>query len=296
MRLGIPAKTPDQIGPTIYKLIQLSQIVNKSQAEVITLDFTNTKFLHSIFISCLYSFIEIWRKDRTIIIENINEGIKPYFDAVHFPNGYILDGTNDAIDNISAYNSKRFTPLVIFPTYGVSREECVNTVLDVIHKQTCITGVFRTAVDYLVSELTNNISDHSGKNYGILFAQTYTSKGFIDISICDTGIGILNSYAKSDKFYPKDEAEAIQMAITGRSAKDRAESRGFGLSTSRNMIADGMNGTFLLWSGQTLFVQNQNVKNVLNVDDGSIFQGCFLTIRLPLNPKSDFDFYKYIDD
>src|SRR5690606_36155317 len=109
------------------------------------------------------------------------------------------------------------------------------------------------------------------------------TKGFIDIAIADTGIGIFQSYDKTSKFNPANEAEAIEMAVNGHSTKDRAESRGFGLSTSREMITREFGGTFLLWSGETMFVDKQGATpNIIHVDDGAFYKGCFICLRLLL--------------
>lgn len=295
MLLPIPNRTPDGLGVTIYKLIQLSEIVNNSSDGTIVIDFTNTHFLHSVFIAGLFALIKEWESQGKQV-ELITEGsnIENYLSTIRFRDGLNLLKYPDLEEHLNFYNTKRYTPLVVFPTAGNVREHCVSTILDVIHNQTNISGAFRTAVDYFVSELTNNIAEHSECNSGVIVAQSYVTKGFIDICIADNGIGVLRSYEKSQIFNPSNEAEAIEMAVNGRSTKDLPESRGFGISTSRNIITSAMDGRFILWSGKSIFIQSSEVKHILNIDDGALYNGCFLVLRLPLNSKNNFNLYDYI--
>ncbi|MBW7913371.1 MAG: ATP-binding protein [Taibaiella sp.] len=295
MILPIPNRTPNEIGTTIYKLIQLSQIVNNSQDEEIIVDFTNTDFLHCIFISGLFCLIKTWRANgKTVKVIMGDSPISSYFSTIQFENGFDIVRDPELINSLPEYNSKRYTPLVVFPLTGNTREYCVSTVLDVIHNQTNIKGTFKMAVDYMVSELTNNIADHSEAGFGVIFAQTYVNKGYIDISIVDNGIGVFNSYQKSEVFNPKDEAEAIAMAVNGRSTKDLPESRGFGISTSKAIIVKALGGIFLMWSGQTIFIETRESPNILKVDEGASYKGCFLSLRLPLNSQNNFNLYDFI--
>src|SRR5690606_32833445 len=99
---------------------------------------------------------------------------------------------------------------------------------------------------YLIDEMTHNINDHSQAEQGFIFARYYPASNYIDVCICDGGIGIYESYSKSPKFHPQSEQEAIEFAINGRSTKDRPEARGFGIPTSRDMLVNGLKGKFYL--------------------------------------------------
>jgi len=296
MKLPIPDILPGPLGHTLFKLIQVSEIVNNSDDLTVSLDFSHTSMLHSVFLGGLHSFITTWlAQGRTVEIINIGESIRRYFSTVRFPEGFDLKSHPHLGHNLKRYNLESFTPIVVFPTEGESRESAIGMVLNVIHQQCKYTGVFKQAVDYFVSELTNNVADHSNEPTGALFAQCYPEQGFIDITIWDGGIGVLASYLKTDKFEVNNEVDAIQAAVNGKSTKDRAESRGFGLSTSRSLIVNGLGGTFLLWSGMTMFIDNVNRKHILKVDDSAFYQGCFLALRLPLHQRKEFDFYKLIE-
>jgi len=290
--LPIPAQTPDQMGLTIYKLMQLSSIVNATNETHIILDFVNTRFLHNSFILCLFTLINDWRlKGKIVEIGKFHSKAEGYFGAINFPNGYLLDGQRD----LGYYHSKRFTPLVVFPIAGNRREECIGTVLDVVKSQVNAKDHnYINTLDYFLTELTNNVADHSEVDNGTVFVQTYPNKGFMDIAIGDNGIGIYASYGKTHKFNPTNEADAIRMAVNGNSTKDLAESRGFGISRSRILLIKGLKGTFFLWSGENTFVHNENRQDILKVQPGAGFTGCFLILRLPLKVNEGYNFYELI--
>jgi len=175
------------------------------------------------------------------------------------------------------------------------REIAINTLTDVIYNQVQPNLNFRTAIGYFLSELTNNIADHSECSHGMIFAQTYPTKGYIDIIISDNGIGVLKSYLKSDIFNPANEPEAIEMAVNGNSTKDDSISRGFGLRTSRSMIVKGLKGRFFLWSGGSMFVDTPENQSIVEVDDNAYYKGCFIVLRLPIANNNNFKFYEYIE-
>jgi hypothetical protein len=167
--------------------------------------------------------------------------------------------------------------------------------LNILFSQTNIKGAdCKNTIDYFITELTNNVADHSDSDNGIVFVQSYPGKGFVDITIGDNGIGIWASYNKTEKFSPANEADAIEMAVNGCSTKDIPESRGFGLSGSRNLLVKGLAGTFWLWSGENIFIHNDTIEDVIQVENGAYLNGCLLTLRLPLNVTLQGNFYGYI--
>ena len=68
---------------------------------------------------------------------------------------------------------------------------------------------------------------------------------------------VYGSYVKTGRHMDDigtNEAEALKMANHGVSTKNRpdAENRGYGISTSKNMLVKGMGGAFfMLWVGHS---------------------------------------------
>ena len=105
---------------------------------------------------------------------------------------------------------------------------------------------------YLIDEAINNIVDHSGEERGFIFSQYFPASGYTDICIGDTGIGLLGSYKNAGRANITTHRDAIINAANGVSTKNRpeAEGRGFGISTSLDMLVNGLKGKFALLSGQ----------------------------------------------
>ena len=290
--LPIPTSTTDNVGASVFKLMQLSKMVNESTDNLIVLDFCNTKFQFSCFLAGLFVLCKGWEsKGKTVTKVNIHENISNYLEVVNFHDGFNPMSEQD----LSYFYRKTFTPLFVFSTNAAIRENCIDAVLNIVFGQTKLTGAdCRNVIDYFITELTNNVADHSESENGIVFTQAYPSKGFMDITIADYGVGVFESYNKTDKFNPQTEVEAIEMAVNGCSTKDRPISRGFGISGSRNLLVDGLNGQFWLWSGENIFIHKEGLKDIIRVENGADLKGCYLNLRLPLDITLKGNFYDYI--
>jgi anti-sigma regulatory factor (Ser/Thr protein kinase) len=288
--IPIPTSTEDDFGKVIYKLLQLDDIISQSQTSEVTLDFTNTRFLHSIFLSGLFCLVKKWESQfqKRIQYQYTGSAVETYLRTVSFPGGLLLGDT----DSLAAFRTKTYTPLVLFSSSEHQREHSIASVIELIKTQIKPTISVGQAIDHFITELTNNVGDHSESKNGLLSVQAYVKKRFVDICIADFGIGIFASYEKSDKFFPTNELDAISMAINGRSTKLHHISRGFGISTSKEILVKELNGNFLLWSGNGMYVQTSN-KDARILQIGNSYLGCFVCIRLTTDHT--FDFYRYMN-
>lgn len=102
-----------------------------------------------------------------------------------------------------------------------------------------------TPISYFLSELIDNIYEHSGSPDGYLFSQYFEREQCINLCIADQGITIPGSYKRSNLYQQEidnDPAEALRLANEGRSTKNRpeTENRGYGISTSKRMLVEGL--------------------------------------------------------
>lgn len=211
--------------------------------------------------------------------------VKEYLESIKFPQG---------VRTLSALqNSKSFVPIsLIESAKGVeTQSEILYSFLNLIHKVANRSQLTKSAFFYSPTELINNIFEHSGKNYGLVFAQTYSSKGYLDICIVDTGRGLAKSFEGKNGGRISD-CLAIQMAMSGESTKPGTD-RGFGLRTSKKMICKGFNGEFTLISGNACLLSN-NPEDKLFQLPGINWQGVILAARLPF-PKAPVEYLKYIE-
>ena len=293
LTIPIPQSLQDSLGASIFKLMQIGLIVKQSNDAEIIIDFTRTTFLPSSFIGGLFMLVNEWKTNgKFVFVKKANNILSSYLDYIKFPDGFNLELNQ----NLDLYMSKSYIPLVIFPTQEQQREDCISTVVNLIMSQTngVYNGECKNILYYVISELTNNIADHSESQHGVIFVQSYQTKGFIDITIADNGIGVYKSYEKTTKFKPKNESEAIEMAINGYSTKNQSESRGFGISTTSNLVVNGLNGTFCLWSGACVFIHNSTNRQSVKLENDVRFTGCLITIRLPFHPVLKGYFTDYI--
>jgi hypothetical protein len=117
----------------------------------------------------------------------------------------------------------------------------------------------------------------------------------MDICIVDNGIGLLQGYINSGKYDVASDEDAINLVVRGKSTKDLPESRGFGLSTSRKMLVEGLKGKFLLFSGSAMFIQTIEKEEIASFETNFKFNGCYVALRIPTFNNKEFDFYKYIE-
>lgn len=60
----------------------------------------------------------------------------------------------------------------------------------------------------------DNVINHSGKNDGLIMAQVHRRRRIVNISVFDSGRGLLKSLLESGEYSPKNELEAIDLALT----------------------------------------------------------------------------------
>lgn len=302
MEIKIPNRFSDNFGEPLNYIIKQLIIINQENPTKLVFDFSGSKFISPFIIGSIIAVTNhLRRKGKTVSFKvDGNSNVTNYFEAICFPNGYNFEGLSSAEMNtkLEEYGLKTFIPLVLFPTganqaESTLRENVLSAINSILKKQLKLGGSILEAVYYLTDELTNNISDHSSSEKGILFAQFYPTKNYMDICIIDYGKGIRQTYLDSGKANPSTDEEAIEFAIKGKSTKDQSISRGFGISTSRNMITDGLKGKFFIYSGNALFYQNSEKQEIISLPQEANYQGCMIALRVPILPNSQFNFYKY---
>lgn len=261
-------------------------------SEKYTIDFSDFRYcppLLSVFFAC---YLE---NNPSLNIENLqNSG---YFNAIRFPFGIEPKDIDNWSEYLDSFKSKSYLPLIHFSTLKdgiteIERNNLLSHLNDLIRKISGLPVNYYSAISYLISELTDNIVDHSKSSKGWLSFQYYRRERFLDLAIADTGIGLLNSYKeyKGEKDFSSinTHIEALDNVIKGNSTK--SEERGYGVHTSREMIIDGLGGTFVMISGDAIIV-NYNL-----FDFKCIFEGTLIFLRIPCGSyNNSFSINKYIE-
>lgn len=302
--IEIPDKTHEDFGDSLGKLIAIVKALTACSDDEITLNFSKARMLNPFFLgglACVINRLEGLGKKISITHDN-NYRINSYLNTICFPETFSpADGKEkDYLKALKGYCVKTYIPMIRFKTgpsgaITMVRENILSAVSQLLKNQLKFSEKERMPLAYFLGELTDNINEHSSATEGYVFAQYYPNSNYLDLCICDAGQGILQSYLNNPKFDPKTEAEAVQLALSGKSTKDRAEARGFGITTTRNMLVNGLQGKLFLWSGNTAFLQSVNKEAIVTIADNGNFQGTFIALRLPTIIPGSFDFYKFIE-
>lgn len=106
-------------------------------------------------------------------------------------------------------------------------------------------------LQFLISELMNNIFQHSGANNLAYCAQYWPATGRVEIGMLDTGVGVKHALSKNSPIAINDDSQAILQALSPFSwvadKKERRIRRSLGLYTTNRMCVRG--GELFMGSG-----------------------------------------------
>lgn len=153
----------------------------------------------------------------------------------------------------------------------------------------------RNSFNYIISELIDNIYEHSCFNRAYIVCQRYYKKGFFEIVIIDNGKGIKKNMIERNHIFDT-EMDYIYYAANGLSTKGKE--RGKGLGTNIRLVTEGMNGCiFIVSGGAALFRGPQDQQEILYMlKRNQSYDGVLITIRIPYPlHKLRGAFYDYIE-
>lgn len=308
LTIKAPVRITDNFGDGFDKFFQILNLLNGTETgALITLDFSQSKTLNPFFLLPL--FLSLKSKMTTNNIEinfgNPESEMSIYLKHICFESplsGFKSDLTTieEFSGSISGYTNESYIPIIRFPAKRdyettLKRDSILGLMNNLLVAQIGLKGSLRTGALYLIDEAINNIVDHSGETYGYIFSHCNKNNGYVDICIGDSGIGILGSYTKAGKNI-NTNADAIISAANGISVKNRpeAEGRGFGISTSVDMLVNGLNGKYFLMSGNAFLIKNNREEVISSINKSLSYNGALAALRIPCNTNANFtpsDFY-----
>lgn len=262
-------------------------------------DFSRCGFLHPFLVCglCVYRR----HSDRSIGIRGMSGLMSRYLGLIHFDETLFLQDSDTASALMDSYGSKTYIPICSFQTEDGNTIDSITASLQkIIQTQARLPARFTSALSYLVSELTTNIHDHSQSRYGYMFSQYLEREGCINLCIVDNGISIAGSFQKSDKYREEqlgDDGDILNMALSHCSTKNLPdqENRGFGLPTSKKMLAEGMGGSFLIVSGNAFHRHDQHGEQTAVLPEAIGWDGTFVLLKIPVRLPDEFNYLKYAD-
>lgn len=295
--LNISKRLFDNFGEPILELAKVIDYLRKNEnsTQNLEINLSNSIFLSPIFLAGLAALYQ----DRQFSLNTkfMENSLAYYAKAIEFPNMYDITQNNSSNTHqtlFEKYRYKTYLPIIKFPTARIAsisklRDDCFSTVNELIKNQLKLPIQILQGIYYLIDEITNNVLDHSKKDFGYLMLQYYPTKQYMDLCIIDNGVGILGSYQINNHEDIITEKQAFESAFEGISTKPYYQSRGFGLHTSRKMLTQGFKGNYMIWSGKTALI-NQEI-----VLMPAIWQGTLAYMRIPTvaNPTfSTTNFYE----
>lgn len=169
---------------------------------------------------------------------------------------------------------------------------------------------------YIISELLNNVSQHSQADRLYSCIQFYPYKGIIDVSFLDDGVSIPGGYEnnsfefENEKINPfsfKDDCEAICNSLKGISTKRgfieefksgrkdlwEYDTVGHGLNTSFRMITEGLKSNMLIVSRTGIcYLKNKKAKLIKQEKD-NIINGTLVSVRFKKGEINRDEFLEY---
>jgi len=152
-----------------------------------------------------------------------------------------------------------------------------------------IPKTFESSIPYILSELTDNIEQHSNFTDAYLFLK-YDTK-WLEIVIFDNGLTIPSVFTKNNINYLKD-SDALRMALEGKTTKNEDISRGYGLRTTNNIVK-ALKGEMQVISKKGMLILGDSKIQSIDFEKG-ILNGTLIYLKLK-TPEKDLNIYPYLE-
>lgn len=187
-------------------------------------------------------------------------------------------------------------PVISFPASAERtdvRNLITSAVEDFVVTETGLEPNTAAALRYVIDEIIDNITEHADTSLGYL--NVSWNEDIVTVCVADGGKTIYGSYLDRQFDNIDSDQTALHAAVSGLSTKNRpgAENRGFGISTSADMIIRGLGSAMIILSGRGLHVCNRERNDFTELPEPVYMPGTLVCFTLPIR-KSGFTIYNYI--
>lgn len=304
----LPERFADNFGHPLQKLLDLLDELTKcSKRDEIILNYRNGKFTHPFYVLALPLIVKQYERNGfniTVSTDFIHQGIREYMYYIKFPHGiYPNDFPQEGFPALlELYKNKSYIPIISFPTgegqdVTIIRDNFLSAVNRLLIHICNLSNSLVTGLMYLIDEAVNNVLHHSKDECGYLLAQYYRSKGYIDIVIADIGQTILDTYSNFEKYSAEVVTHklAMEAALQGKSTKSLDIDRGFGISTSKRLLTEGLNGKYFIYSGNVFNIHTLDVNDIIELPENIFWQGVYVCLRIPIVAPAGFNPANYYE-
>lgn len=206
--------------------------------------------------------------------------------------------TNTYFSNMNrlSYSGETYTPIQKVSQRGEIEgltKKIVSTIVSQLNKEDELQKDLKDCLNYVISELLNNIADHSG-SYGWAMAQYYPTKQIVEVAVIDVGCGFLHRL--SSKFQNIDTEikaidEAVKKGVTASfpSIYGGERNSGYGLFIISNLANQINNSDFLIASNEYAVYFKGNTRKEIKLPlslKGSLV--CF-SLNINMLKKIEYD-------
>ncbi len=298
-RIIISNPGSDNMGASFRVLIEaLEQIETIESEDSIIIDLSQITFVYPFLILPLCALIENISNSQERVEYGFGDTTGTYLNTIKFPFGFDAITTENWNDYLLNYRDRTYLPICQIPVAEnttLVREKLLTTFENIALHQLEITGQMISVIKYLISEAIDNIVDHANVSNSWIMIQNYPTKGFLDICIVDTGLGILGSYKSFNVPDINSDAEALTQAINGNSTKQITETRGYGIDTSRQMLVDGLRGKYFLFPGSAFYIYTSELEQITSLSGSNNWKGTMLALRIPCEVPERFDYTAFLE-
>lgn len=288
----------DRIGSAFNRLFQIIISVDELADKELIWNLEDAAFFHPFYLAPLAVYKQSCGKK--INCKNIPSRISGYLELVKFEDPLLVCEDMDLEAILAPYIDKSYIPVCKFELCKSNLDSLQSILQKIICKQSNADYRITNPLSYFLGELIDNMNEHSKGKYGYIFAQFLKKEGCIDLVLADDGRTIFGSYIHSEKYLDEingDEAVALKMATEGKSTKNRpgAENRGYGISSSQEMLVDGLGGSFFILSGGAFYRYDQSQKDSVKLPHIINWNGTIILMRIPVQVPKSFDYNKYVE-
>lgn len=197
---------------------------------------------------------------------------------------------------LSEYHGRGQIPVVLFPctTDKTDNKNSITSAIeDFIITESMLDLNVAQALRYIADEIIDNITEHADTPNGFICASWDANQ--VIVCIADAGKTIYGSYMDNQFDIINSDQLALRAAVKGISSKNRpgAENRGFGISTSSDMIVRGLGSSLLIFSGKGLTLLSDKINDYTELPKSIFMPGSLICFSLPIH-KSGFSIYNHI--
>ncbi|MCR5819819.1 MAG: hypothetical protein K6F94_02555 [Bacteroidaceae bacterium] len=197
---------------------------------------------------------------------------------------------------LSENHEQCWMPVVGFPATSKNtdiRNAITSAIEDFVISESGIDTNLAQALRYITDEIIDNITEHADTAEGYVCAAW--DGNTVTVCIADAGKTVYGSYVDGDFYQIYSDQMALQAAVSGLSTKNLpgAENRGYGISTSVDMIVKGMDSALIILSGRGLLFRDVRRNDFTELPEPIFMPGTLVCFSMPVH-KLGFSLYNHI--